>query len=95
MTTEKWYSNDTQVSWACRSLLNGRTISHQSEIREVKGWRLSAIIHRLRRDYGWPIAVEYRGPENVAYYRLKPDTDRAKLRFPRSAKGLANGEGEA
>ncbi|MEZ5723903.1 MAG: hypothetical protein R3E47_02255 [Paracoccaceae bacterium] len=85
------YSSPTQVFWACDALMNGRTISHRTEIREVRGWRLGAIIHRLKRKYDWPILTDYRGPKNVAHYRLRPDTDLSRLRFPPSAKHLADG----
>lgn len=71
--------------------MEGRVISTKSEIREVKGWRLAAITERLRKRYGWPILTEYRGSENVAHYRLAPGTDIARLRFPPSAKALADG----
>ncbi|MEP3332126.1 hypothetical protein [Sedimentitalea sp.] len=86
------YSNNTQVYWTCKALLDGRTISHQTEIREVRGWRLGAIIHRLKSEYGWPIVSEYRGPENVAYYSMKAGFYRPDLRLPRSAQSLGNGE---
>ena len=92
MSSNGWYSGETQVFWTCKALLEGRTISHKTEIREVRGWRLGAIVFRLRRDYGWPIDVEYRGPENVAHYKLRPGTDRTSLRFPRSAQALGNQE---
>jgi hypothetical protein len=92
MAQRNWYSSETQVFWTCKALMDWRTISHRTEIREVRGWRLGAIIHRLRTEFGWPIQTEYRGPENVAYYSLRPGTDRAALRFPRSARALA-GEG--
>ncbi|MGP6090080.1 hypothetical protein [Antarctobacter jejuensis] len=92
---EGFYSSQSQVYWCCKALLDGRTISHKTEIREVRGWRLGAIVHRLKHEYGWPILVEYRGPENVAYYRLCPNCDRSKLRFPRSARGLGNEKGQA
>ena len=88
MSSNGWYSGETQVFWTCKALLDGRTISHRTEIREVRGWRLGAIVHRLRWEYGWPIEVEYRGPENVAHYKLRPGTDPATLRFPRSARAL-------
>jgi hypothetical protein len=61
----------------------------------VKGWRLGAIIHTLRDKYGWPILTELRGPENVAYYRLAPGTDLAKLSYPPSARRLAEEGGDA
>ena len=95
MKTDRWYSNPTQVYWTCKSLLEGRTISTKTEIREVKGWRLGAIIHTLKSRYGWPILAEYRGPENVAHYRLAPGADRTRLRFPPSAKTLAQEGGAA
>lgn len=90
MSNSKWYSSNTQVFWTCKALLDERTISHKTEIREVRGWRLGAIIHRLKHEFNWPIIVEYRGPENVAYYSLKPGFNRAELQFPRSAKTLAD-----
>ncbi len=89
-THDSFFSSPTQVYWCCKALLEGRTISHKTEIREVRGWRLGAIVHRLKHEFGWPILVEYRGPENVAYYHLAPNCDRSKLRFPRSAQGLCN-----
>ena len=89
MKADRFFSNTTQVFWCCKALLDGRTISHKTEIREVKGWRLGAIIHTLRKKYDWPITAEYRGPENIAFYRLPPATDRTTLRFPPSAKMLA------
>ncbi len=91
MNSNKWYSGESQVYWSCKALLDGRTISHKTEIREVRGWRLGAIIHRLKREFGWPIEVEYRGPENIAHYSLRKDADRTRLRFPRSAKALGEG----
>ena len=93
MSSEKWYSGETQVFWTCKAFLEGRTITHKTEIREVRGWRLGAIVHRLKTEFGWPIVAEYRGPENIAHYSLRPGCDRSKLRFPRSAKAL--GETEA
>ena len=39
-----FYSGPTQVAWACRVLLSGRTIGHDDEIAEAKGWRLAAIV---------------------------------------------------
>lgn len=88
---DRWYSAPTQVFWTCEALIRDRNISTKSEIREVKGWRLAAITERLRKRYGWPILTEYRGPENVAHYRLAPGTDPAKLAYPPSAKSLADG----
>ena len=95
MSSNQWYSGNTQVFWTCKALLDGRTISHKTEIREVRGWRLGAIIHRLKTDYHWPILVEYRGPENVAHYWLSKDAEIAALRFPASAKALGEMGGAA
>jgi hypothetical protein len=68
--SERWFSSPTQVFWCCKALIEGRSISHRTEIREVRGWRLAAIAHRLKHHYGWPIVVEFKGPENTAYYQL-------------------------
>ena len=95
MSSNRWFSNKTQVYWTCKALLDGRSISHKTEIREVKGWRLGAIIHRLKHEYKWPVQVEYRGPENIAYYKLSLTADRAGLRFPASAKALVEERGAA
>ena len=86
-----FYSSATQVEWACRALLSGRTIGHDNEIAEANGWRLSAIIWRLKHKYGWPIVTEYTGPENHARYKLAVGIDRSRLRFPRSARHLSEG----
>lgn len=86
-----WYSSPTQVYWTCKALIEGREISHKTEIREVKGWRLAAIVWKLQHEFGWPIESNPRGPEAVAYYRLAPGTDPAKLRYPPSAAHLAEG----
>lgn len=93
MTQPHFYSKPTSVYWTCKALLDGRTISHQTEIREVHGWRLGAIVHRLKAEFGWPICTEYTSPGRIALYRLSPDADRTKLRFPKSAKALCKGEG--
>ena len=93
MTTDKFYSKPTQVFWTCKALLEGREISHRTEIREVRGWRLGAIIHRLKTDYCWPIQTTYSTPDNVAFYSLKADVDRTTLRFPPSASALGKLEG--
>ena len=92
MSSNQWYSGQSQVRWVCQALMIGRTISHKTEIREVRGWRLGAIIHRLKTEYAWPIQTEYRGPENVAYYSIAPGTDIQALRLPRSARDLHDGE---
>jgi hypothetical protein len=92
MIDDQFYSGKTQVFWVCNVLLQKRTITHQTEIQEVYGWRLGAIIHRLIHDYDWPIQADYRGSRNVAHYFLKAGTDYAKLRFPPSARSLAKTE---
>lgn len=88
---DRWFSSPTQVYWTCKALISGRVISHKTEIREVKGWRLGAIIHTLRKKYKWPIEVEYRGPECIAHYRLAPGTAIERLKYPPSAAALAEG----
>jgi hypothetical protein len=87
---DRWFSSPTQVYWAAKALTDGRVISHRTEIREAKGWRLGAIIHLLRSKYSWPIDVEYNGAECVAHYRLRPGTVIEGLNFPPSAKTLAD-----
>ena len=86
--TDRWYSNKTQIFWTCKALIEGRTINHMDEIGEVRGWRLGAIIFKLKREYNWPICAEYKPPENIAYYKLAPGIDWQSLRFPKSAQGL-------
>jgi hypothetical protein len=83
---DKWFSNPTQVAWVCRALTQCRAISHKTEYREAKGWRLAAICERLRKEFGWPIVTEYRGPEHIAYYSLQPGTDPLALNYPPSAR---------
>ncbi len=94
MKQKCFYSGKSQIAWTCKALMDGRTISHKTEIREMRGWRLGAIIHRLIHDFQWPIETEYRGPLQVAYYSLSPDADLAALKLPKSAKVLRQG-GEA
>jgi hypothetical protein len=92
MIDDQFYSGKTQIHWTCKALLDGRTISHRTEINEVRGWRLGAIIHRLKSDYAWPIQATYGASDNVAQYFLKAGTDPATLRFPQSARSLAKQE---
>ena len=66
--TDKWYSQNTQVYWTCKALIEGRKINHMDEIGETRGWRLGAIIFNLKRKYDWPIVTEYKAPENIAHY---------------------------
>ena len=78
-----WYSDDSQIRWACLMLLKGREISHKDEIAEANGWRLSAIIHELRHRYKWPIQT--RLDENRhGHYRLADAVDGEALRKPQS-----------
>ena len=93
--SDNFYSKKTSVFWTCKALKEGRTITHQDEMAEISAWRLGAIIHRLKKEFNWPISVEYRGPENVAHYSLTPATDCTKLRFPRSAQELGQAEDAA
>ncbi len=88
-----WYSGKTQIFWACSELISGREISQANEIAEVRGWRLGAIIHRLRKHYDWPIEVRY-DKRRIAYYRLADGTDISILKMPPSCipkkkKGVA------
>jgi hypothetical protein len=92
MIDDQFYSGKTQVFWVCSVLLQHRIITHRTEINEVHGWRLGAIIHRLKNEYGWSIQAEYRAPRNIAHYSLKAEIDRATLRFPPSARSLAKQE---
>jgi len=50
---EHWYSNPTQIYFACRALALGETLNHMDVIRGVKGWRLSAIVETLRNAVDW------------------------------------------
>lgn len=83
-----WHSNPTQIFWTCKALIQGRIITHKDEIGEVNGWRLGAIIHKLRTQYHWPIAIEYRGSENIAHYSLPLGCKWRALEFPPSAQRL-------
>jgi len=95
MTQETFYSKPTSVYMTCKLLLEGQTISQITLMQSGHGWRLGAIMHRLKWEYGWPIQTEYTSPGNVALYTLSPDADRSALRFPKSAKALGKGEGAA
>lgn len=95
MTQQHFYSKPTSVYWTCKALLDQRTISQLTQIQNVKGWRLGAIIHRLKHEYGWPIQTEYTSPGHIALYTLAPGTDAAKLRYPKSAESLCKVEGGA
>lgn len=86
----RWYASPTQVYWTCKALIEGREITHKTEIREVKGWRLAAITERLRKQFHWPIETVYRGTDNLAHYRLKDGTDPATLIYPPSAQSLGD-----
>lgn len=79
----RWYSDNTQIRWACQELLKGREISHACEIAEVNGWRLSAIIFNLRHRYNWPISTRY-GQNRIAYYKLGRGVATDSLEKPRS-----------
>ncbi len=88
--SDHWYSNPTQVYFACRALAMGQTLNHMDVIRGVKGWRLSAIVETLRNRYDWPIVTEYRGPERIGHYHLATSCDPVTLAFPPSAKMLVD-----
>lgn len=88
---ERWYSNPSQRAWVCQALMQGRTLTTKTEIQEVNGWRLAAIIHVLYREYDWPIESAYRGDDNIKHYWLRVGIDQTKLKFPPSAAFLAEG----
>lgn len=52
MSHDQFYSDKTQVHWTCKALLDNRIKSQRTKLQEVSGWRLPAIIHRLKQDYG-------------------------------------------
>lgn len=93
--TNHWHSSKTQIYWTCKALTQGREINHMHEIGEAKGWRLGAIIHKLRHQYKWPIHTDYRGPENIAHYSLPKSVKWRMLDFPKSAKSLKTEERDA
>lgn len=88
----RWYSDDTQIRWACLQLIKGREISHACEIAEANGWRLSAIVHKLRHQFKWPIVTRY-DENRHAHYRLANGTNGEELEKPQSfyknEKGVA------
>ena len=86
--TEHWYSNNSQIYWTCKALVQGRVITHRDEIGEVNGWRLGAIVHNLKSKYHWPIQTEYKGKENLAHYALPEGFTWRLLDFPLSARKL-------
>lgn len=88
--SDRWYSNPTQIYFTCRALALGKTLNHMDVIGEVRGWRLGAIVHTLKHEYGWPILTEYRGAERIGHYRLVTGTNPLALRFPPSARRLAD-----
>lgn len=79
----RWYSDITQIAWACEQLLKGKIISHRDEIAAVNGWRLSAIIHQLRHRFGWNIKTDYDG-KRIGHYQLAKGTDIKTLELPPS-----------
>lgn len=87
--TDHWFSNPTQIYFACRALALGQTLNHMDVIKGVRGWRLSAIVETLRNRYAWPIVTEYRGPERIGHYHLSKTCDVTKLDYPPSARRLA------
>lgn len=87
--SDRWYSNPTQIYFACRALALGESVNHMDVIEGVRGWRLSAIVETLRHRYGWPIVTEYRGTERIGHYHLSRGCDPTKLKLPPSAKRLA------
>ncbi|HDY96308.1 hypothetical protein LCGC14_0153770 [marine sediment metagenome] len=93
MKSYKLYSHDKQVHWSCKTLVDQCETSHSPEIKEVSGWRLGAIIQRLKPDYGWPIKTRYHSSWNVAIASPPVETDRTDQCFPPSEPALGNVEG--
>lgn len=87
--SDRWYSNPTQIYFTCRELALGRTLNHMDVIGQTRGWRLGAIVHTLKHEYGWPIRTDFRGPERIGHYTLKESVDPLTLRLPPSAQRLA------
>jgi hypothetical protein len=90
-TTDNMYSSAPQIAWACKALLEGRTINHATEFIECQGWRLSGIIHVLRHKYGWPIMTDRRGKERIGHYFLPNGLDIGNLELPPSARHFLAG----
>ncbi len=87
--SDHWYSNPTQIYFACRALALGQTLNHMDVIGETRGWRLGAIVHTLKHEYDWPIRTDLRGPERIGHYTLEATCDPLTLRLPPSAQRLA------
>lgn len=87
-----WHSSETQIYWTCEALIERRFMSYKIEIREVRCWRLAAIVHCLKDEFGWPITTQYRCPENVGHYMLRDVANVSKLRFSTSAQALSDEE---
>lgn len=50
--------NTTQLHWVQAQLLAGVPLTHEALIKACgggAGWRLAALIHRLRNEENWPI----------------------------------------
>ena len=54
--------------FARRMLLERQELTHQTAIGAGHGWRLAAIIYKLRKR-GWPIFT-YKDGRGIAHYRL-------------------------
>ncbi len=52
-------------------LLERKDLTHQTLIDKGFGWRLSAVIYRLRWNDKWPIITDL-DMRRVAHYRLPP-----------------------
>lgn len=79
----RWYSDTTQIAWACAMLAAGKKFSHACEFKAVRGWRLAAIMHILIHKFGWPILHEDR-KNGVRFYYLKLGVDAMTLKHPKS-----------
>ncbi len=79
----RWYSDTTQIAWACAMLAAGKKLSHACEFKAVRGWRLAAIVHNLIHKFGWPILHEDK-KNGVRFYFLKPSANIMELEHPKS-----------
>lgn len=79
----RWYSDTSQIAWACHQLVQGEETSHACEFKAVEGWRLASVVHRLIKNFDWPI-LHRDGEKNIRYYFLAPDTNIKLLKKPKS-----------
>ena len=74
---ERWYSSPTQRFWACKALIEGREISHETEISEVM-YTSQACYSRKKAIVGAETVAQYKKGTKVnivaatdtGYYKL-------------------------